>query len=204
MKDNFPAALKAVLVHEGGYVNHPKDPGGATNKGVTQKTYDNSRRKWGYPTRSVRFITDAEIGVIYRIQYWDAVKGDELPSGVDYAVFDFAVNSGPARALKYLAKSKGATHHNTINNLMDIRLEFLRNLSTWPTFGKGWSARVKGVRAKALQMAYGAPIVLPVVQATAPAPIPEKPPTVAPKPSTGLLGAILSLIRAIFGKKTPS
>lgn len=166
---NFPAALKAVLVHEGGYVNHPADPGGATNKGITQAVYDAFRKRAGLPVKSVRYISDYEVSTIYRKQYWDAVKGDALPAGVDYCVFDYAVNSGVLRASQALQKALGVTadgmigqitlhaaetadRAKVINAICDGRMAFLRKLSTFKVFGKGWTARVAGVRAKALGM----------------------------------------------------
>lgn len=169
MRANFDDALKEVLKHEGGYVNHPKDPGGATNKGITQKTYDAWRKKQKLPTRSVREIERDEVEEIYRHQYWDKVRGDDLPSGVDYAVFDFAVNSGPARAAKCLqgilgvevdgkigpqtlAAADGADDIYVIESLCDRRMMFLQDLSSWPTFGKGWTRRVNEVRALAKTM----------------------------------------------------
>lgn len=197
MKSNFPASLAEVLKHEGGWSNHPQDPGGATMRGVTQRVYDAYRARNRLSARSVRNITDAELHDIYKAQYWDAVRADDLPSGIDFAVFDFAVNSGPVRAAKYLQMVLGVTADGAIGqvtlkaaaeamprivivDLCDKRLAFLKNLSTWKTFGKGWSSRVAGVRAKALQMASGAPTapVKPV-----PVPTPPSPPAAAPRPS---------------------
>lgn len=165
--DRFAICLPLILKHEGGYVNHPKDPGGATNKGVIQSTYDSWRDRQGQPRQSVRSIADAEVAAIYRRDYWDAVKGDDLPAGVDYAVFDFAVNSGINRASRYLqevarvaadgsigpatlAAVKALPASTIINGLCDARMAFLRRLSTFPTFGKGWTRRVDEVRATAL------------------------------------------------------
>lgn len=168
MNGNFEKALALVLEHEGGYVNHPKDPGGATNKGVTQAVYDAYRKMRGRGPMSVKFITGEELRAIYKFQYWDKVHGDFLPVGLDYAVFDFAVNSGVTRASKYLqavlgvaqdgqigAKTLAAIHSSTavINALCDRRMGFLRNLKTFLTFGKGWTRRVTDVRAYALEMA---------------------------------------------------
>ena len=102
---NQAKSLQLVLAHEGGYVNHPKDPGGATNKGVTQAVYDAYRTNKGQTPRSVRSITSAEVAEIYDKQYWDAVKGDALPAGLDYCVFDYAVNSGSGRAIKDLQRT---------------------------------------------------------------------------------------------------
>lgn len=104
MKSNFATALKTVLVYEGGFSNHPKDPGGATNYGITQRVYNSYRTGKGQPTRSVKNITKDEVSEIYKDQYWDAIRGDRLPAGIDLAVFDFAVNSGTSRAIKSVQK----------------------------------------------------------------------------------------------------
>lgn len=168
MKANFDKSLALVLVHEGGYVNHPKDPGGATNRGVTQAVYDAYRKTRGKAGQSVKFISDDEVNAIYKFQYWDRVQGDLLPAGLDYAVFDFAVNSGVGRASKYLQAVLGVAQDgqigartlaaitnpsNAINALCDRRMSFLRNLRTFLTFGKGWTRRVTDVRKHALEMA---------------------------------------------------
>ncbi len=176
MDRNFARALPLVLQHEGGYVNHPNDPGGATNKGITLATF----RRYVKPNGTIadlKRLTVQQAGTVYRRQYWDKVHGAELPDGVDYAVFDFAVNSGPARAAKYLqaivgvpqdgkigpvtlAATQDMSAVHIIETLCDNRLAFMkraRNRKTgkrlWPTFGKGWSRRMKGVREHALAMA---------------------------------------------------
>lgn len=168
MHNNFEKALSLVLEHEGGFSDHKLDPGGKTMKGVTQAVYDAYRKVRGRPSQSVKFITDEELRAIYKFQYWDKVHGDFLPTGLDYAVFDFAVNSGVSRAAKYLqavlgvpqdgqigAMTLAAIHSpvQAISALCDRRMGFLRNLRTFLTFGKGWTARVQGVRANALDMA---------------------------------------------------
>ena len=160
---NFDKALALVLEHEGGYVNDPHDPGGETNRGVTKAVYDAYRKVRGRGPQSVKHISDAELKAIYRFQYWDKVQGDYLPSGLDYAVFDFAVNSGVSRASKYLqavlgvaqdgvigAKTLAAIHNpiKTINALCDRRMGFLRRLPTFWRFGKGWTKRVEGSNPK--------------------------------------------------------
>jgi len=195
MKANYAKILSLVLQHEGGFVNHKDDPGGPTNRGVTQRVYDAYRARNRQPARSVKHITDDELQAIYRFQYWDAVKGDDLPSGIDFAVFDFAVNSGPARAIRYLQMVLGVTVDSNIGqvtlkaaadavpksvivDLCDKRLTFLRNLDTWATFGKGWKSRVDGVRKKALEMASGTPVAAP-----APTPVAPPPPDVEPVPA---------------------
>lgn len=168
MKDNFAAVLPLVLKHEGGYVNHPRDPGGETNKGITWRTYAAWRRSQGLPEQSVRHITNEEVRAIYKAQYWDAVRGDDLPSGLDYAVFDFAVNSGPSRAAKFLQRQIGVPQDGVIGShtlsaipadalpvirsLCDARLAWLRTLKTWGTFGRGWTARVQDVKEIATGM----------------------------------------------------
>lgn len=169
---NFETSLAKVLRHEGLWSNHPLDPGGATMKGVTQRVYDAWRRNKGLHTQSVRYITDAELADIYRNQYWIAVRGDELPDGVDYAVFDFAVNSGPGRAIKDLQRVIGETQdgiigqrtlarvngandrEGLIHDYLDRRLAFLRSLKTWSAFGRGWASRVASVRLHALALAH--------------------------------------------------
>lgn len=157
MKDNFDPCLAIVLVYEGGKVNDPRDPGGRTNRGVTQRVYDDFRVLRGLPKRTVYEITNAEVNLIYRAGYWEKIKGDDLPRGLDLAVFDPAVNSGPGRALKWLssARAKAGTVEGQINAICDTRLSFLRGLGTWSVFGKGWGSRVASVRAKALKMVHG-------------------------------------------------
>ena len=107
MRDNFDAALKLVLVHEGGFVNDPQDPGGPTNMGITQSTLSDFL---GRPAtiEDVRDIDGETVAEIYRRSYWALGQCDHLPVGLDYAVFDFAVNSGVSRAVKMLQKVVGA------------------------------------------------------------------------------------------------
>ena len=85
MTDRFERALPRILAHEGGYVDDPRDPGGATNKGITHKTYSGWLRSKGLPDKNVRYISDAEVAAIYRQNYWDRIQGDNLPAGVAYA-----------------------------------------------------------------------------------------------------------------------
>jgi lysozyme family protein len=171
MKDNFESSLQQVLVHEGGWADHLKDPGGATMKGVTLMTF---RRHFGENKSKdeLRAITDEQLNQIYRAGYWDKCLCDELPGGVDYAVFDAAVNSGPGRGAKWLQGTVGAMQDggigsktltkvkehkpvHIIDNICDRRLTFLRSLANWATFGKGWNRRVEGVRSSAIPMAEG-------------------------------------------------
>ena len=165
MKENYAQALKQVLKYEGGYVDHPKDPGGPTNKGVTQAVYDNWRKSQNLPIQSVRAIADSEVAAIYRNQYWDRISGDDLPAGVDFAVFDFAVNSGVSRAAKTLQAVVGVTQDGVIGpatiqatktyiamTVTNKRLAFMQSLSIWSTFGKGWSARIADVKAQIISL----------------------------------------------------
>lgn len=116
----YEAVLPLVLAHEGGYTNHPRDPGGATNKGVTQKVYDAYRTTKGEKLRSVRSITMPEVTDIYRSRYWNLAHCDHLPAGLDYAVFDYAVNSGVSKSIKDLQR--------TINSFAGNRLPILAPL----------------------------------------------------------------------------
>lgn len=206
MNRNFQRALKLVLAHEGGWADHPKDPGGATMKGVTIGTY----RQYVNPTgtkEDLRKITDAQLAEVYRRHYWDAVRADDLPDGVDYAVFDFAVNSGPSRAVKYIQAVVGASQDGkigpatlkaiaaanpaqVINSLCDDRLAFLKKLPTWKTFGKGWSSRVSGVRKEALAMASQAP---------SPAIIVDDPGPKQPQASGHWLVTLIGIVSKLFG-----
>lgn len=168
MDRNFERALPLVLKHEGGFVNHPKDPGGATNKGVTIATFRRYVKADG-TVADLKAISDEQVATVYYRHYWSAVNAQALPSGVDYAVFDFAVNSGPSRAVKFLQKvlgvtqdgrvgpktieaAKGLSANWIVEQLCDARLAWLKTLKTWPTFGKGWTNRVRDVRDAARKM----------------------------------------------------
>jgi lysozyme family protein len=163
-------ALRRLLISEGGYSNHPSDPGGPTNFGITIHDY----RRYVKPNATaadVRAMKVDEAKAIYREKYWDAMRCDELPAGVDYAVFDYGVNSGIGRAGKVLRRELGladATSAVTpeviaaaqaveparlVTAICDERLRFLKSLRTWPVFGRGWGRRVAEVRAAALAMA---------------------------------------------------
>lgn len=168
MASRFDRVLDRVLNHEGGYVDHPSDPGGATNFGITRRKLAEWR---GIPMRDlpkseVRKLTRAEAKEIYKSAYWDAIRGDDLPAGLDYAVFDFAVNSGPARAAKFLQRILGVGVDGIIGGitlraiereaalslvirLIDDRLAYLQGLKTWRIFGDGWSTRLAKVLAGA-------------------------------------------------------
>lgn len=188
---SFPIVMPHLLAHEGGYVNHPRDPGGHTKYGITLATY----RRWVNPMagpEDIKRLTPEGAKPIYRERYWSAVRCDELPAGVDYAVFDYGVNSGVGRAGKVLRRVCGlkddATWPDTLSAvrrrdakalvaaIQDERLRFLRSLKTWDAFGAGWERRVREVRAVALSMA-ASPQAAPV-----PSPAPGKG-EVAPAPT---------------------
>jgi len=164
MKSNSDQAIKETLKWEGGYTNNPSDPGGPTNWGIT---IVDARKYWKQDATAadVKAMPLSVAVSIYNSKYWKTPEYDcdTLASGVDFAVFDFGVNSGPARAKKYLLLSIGGSSSDTINKLCDYRLNFLKGLSTWSVFGKGWGTRVEGVRKTALQMASKAP-EMPVQQ----------------------------------------
>lgn len=176
MKGNFPTCLAVTLAHEGGWADHPNDPGGATMKGITLATYRQYRP--GATKAQLRAISDKEVASIYRRGYWDAVKGDDLPAGLDLVAFDAAVNSGPSRGAKWLQSALGVTADGkigprtleaatrvdarmAINTACAARMAFLKNLSTWPTFGRGWSRRVADIEMQALAMIVAPPAVSP-------------------------------------------
>lgn len=166
--NNFAAALQHVLKSEGGFVNHPKDPGGMTNLGVTARVWSD----WvGHEAseKEMRELTPEKVAPLYKRKYWDAIRGDDLPSGVDYCVFDCAVNFGPGRAAKMLQEVVGVKPDGgigpitlaavkavdpivLINKYADKRLQFWQSLPTFETFGKGWTRRGNEVKEAALKM----------------------------------------------------
>ena len=180
-KGTFAKAMPHVFSEEGGYVDLKADPGGATNLGITLATLSAwEGRK--VSKAEVRALTKAKATEIYRANFWDKIAGDDLPAGVDYAVFDFCINSGPARAVKMLQKVVGVDQDGiigaktlaavrnisadrVINGLCDARLAWLKTLGTFKTFGKGWTSRVSRVRSRALAFSRdSAPVPSPVPQ----------------------------------------
>jgi lysozyme family protein len=196
---NFTKLLQPLLGVEAGIADRPlkADPGGLTNKGVTHATYDAYRANKGLPPRSVRDITGAECSEIYLAQFWTPIRGDDLPAGLDWAVFDFAVNSGASRAVKDLQHVLGVVvdgqigvgtlsalaHADlaaVINHYCDRRLAFMKGLKNWSANKNGWTARVKAVRAAALDMADpNTPTVVPAPVAPLPASATAKAPEIA-------------------------
>jgi len=172
----FEACVAEVLRHEGGFVDNKADPGGATNHGISLR-YARSQgamfdldRDGDVDRDDILLVNPAFAAQVYRDWFWADVRGDQLPPGVNLAVFDFAVNSGPMRAIralqaaigvetdgyigpKTLAAVQGAPPVATVTTICDARLAWLRTLPTWPTFGKGWARRVFEVRDKALSLA---------------------------------------------------
>jgi lysozyme family protein len=154
--DNFERCLAITLKWEGGYSNHPDDPGGPTMKGITQREYDAWRKKQGKRPRPVRQIEAGELRAIYRREYWDACECGGLTPGMDLCMFDAAVNSGAARAKKWLERA------TEIDAFCDVRLAFLRGLGRlWRVFGAGWSRRVQGIREEAHLMAGQSVTIVP-------------------------------------------
>lgn len=165
----FERCLHIVLAWEGGFSNNPADPGGATNFGITLATLQAHRQK-KVTAEDVKAMTVEEAGAIYRKNYWDFVRGDELPPGVDLILFDEAVNQGPGHAIKDLQHSIGvgvdgvfgpATLQHVeqsdpvaiVHSIDDLRERFYRGLRTFHTFGKGWLNRLADVTAKAVAFA---------------------------------------------------
>ena len=170
MKHNFDKCLQLVLKHEGGYVNHPNDPGGMTNYGVTKKVYEKYLGKEVTET-DMKDMSLEHVGEIYKKKYWDKVRGDDLPSGLDWAVFDFAVNAGVSRAAKvlqgFIATSvdgvigsgtlKAIDNYPTsLKGVIEVytaqRSSFYRSLKNYDTFGKGWDRRCYETRVTAIEM----------------------------------------------------
>jgi lysozyme family protein len=178
MKYNLDFCMDKILSHEGGYVNHPKDPGGPTNLGVTLAV----AKAFGLDVDGdgdvdiidIKNLRREDAIKVFKAKYWDLVWGDRLPSGVDLAVFDFAINSGPSRAVIFVQELVGvapdgkmgpitfnaivrADPRDLINKLCDKRQAFLERLSTFSTFGKGWTRRVATVRKDSLNLVKTSP-----------------------------------------------
>ena len=168
MNNNWKQAFDLMLKSEGGYVHHPSDPGGRTNLGVTQATWENWVGR-SSDEAEMRGLTPEKVEPMYKKKYWDAVRGDELPMGLDYLMFDFAVNAGAGRAIKTLQTAVGVTPdggfgpmtmaavqavdpNELIERFSQAKEDFYRSLTTFATFGKGWLNRVADVKVKASAM----------------------------------------------------
>ena len=184
MLGDFSKALPRILVYEGGKVDNPRDPGGRTNKGVTQATFNSYLRSNRMSPEDVYSITDDEVASIYKSRYWDVVSGDKLPPGLDLCVFDAAVNSGPGQAGKWLQNALGTHFSGQVDGLIgsktlqavedfgDVetlinaycsrRLATLQRNKNWRIFGKGWGARIANVMKTGDAWAADAPAPHPV------------------------------------------
>ena len=168
MTGNFDNVLKFVLQDEGGFSNDPRDPGGMTNLGVTKRVWE---AFVGHPVdeNAMRALMPADVAPLYRQSYWNRVRCDFLPLGVDYAVMDYAVNSGTGRVARTLQRACGVADDGAIgpqtiqavngadpimliHTICDQRLVFLQSLPTFDAFGRGWTARVQRVRIASEQM----------------------------------------------------
>ena len=171
MNQNFDKCMEMLLVHEGGYVNHPSDPGGMTNLGVTKKTWNHFYGD-DISEERMRNITVDDVKPLYRTNRWDRCRCGDLPSGVDWAVFDWAVNSGPGRATKALQRAVGAFEdgvvgpqtlmavtasqsHEIINRIAVHRDSYYCDLKHFDTFGRGWIRRNDETREQAIDMGRG-------------------------------------------------
>lgn len=196
---NYPECLRRLLVHEGGYTNDAADPGGPTNFGITIADYRMYVKK-NATAADVRAMKLDDAKKIYKAKYWDAMGCDQLPSGVDYAVFDYGVNSGISRALKVLARFPNMPPVDTVEAICTERLAFLKRLKTWPVFGAGWGRRVKEVRVYALALANR--VIPPIYPPIIPQPdIPKPEIRPQPVPQYNLLAAIIEFVASLFRRK---
>jgi lysozyme family protein len=168
MNINWQKSFELMLESEGGFVNHPSDPGGMTNLGVTKATWESWVGR-EVDEAEMRGLTPEKVEPLYKERYWDAVRGDELPMGLDYLMFDFAVNAGAGRAIKTLQTAVGVTPDGgfgpitmaavqavnsvkLIERFSQAKEDFYRSLTTFSTFGKGWLNRVADVKQHATSM----------------------------------------------------
>ena len=168
MNTNWQKSFELMLQSEGGFVNHPSDPGGMTNLGVIKATWESWVGR-EVDEAEMRGLTPENVEPLYKERYWDAVRGDELPMGLDYLMFDFAVNAGAGRAIKTLQTAVGVTPDGgfgpitmaavqavdpveLIERFSQAKENFYRSLTTFSTFGKGWLNRVADVKLKASAM----------------------------------------------------
>lgn len=153
-KGNLQRCLQVVFRWEGGFVNHPKDPGGPTKFGITQATLSHELGRRA-SISDVQALTLAMACQIYRKKYWNLIEGEALSLGVDLIALDIAVNSGPGRALSWLKKTEALSPLDRIKALHRRRLGFWRGLKAYATFGNGWENRERDVFSTALKMAGG-------------------------------------------------
>ena len=226
MRQNEKLVQSWIGLSEGGYVNNKQDNGGPTNRGITQRTFSAWLKLKKLPDRDVKTITKAEAERIISEQYLVPIRFDELPSGLDYAVADYSVNSGPSRPIKALqwlvgvkqdgvlgvqtlAKIKESDVEDLIRDLIDERMAFLRRLSDWKYFGEGWEKRILGkvdgqqdddigVLDRAIRMHRQDPSVA----ANEPAIMPKQGGAkTIDKPNYGLIASIIRAVLQLFGGK---
>jgi lysozyme family protein len=171
MKQNFDKCLEMVLVHEGGYVNNKNDRGGMTNLGVTRKVYEDWVDR-PVSEEEMRNLTPEDVAPIYRKNYADRIHFDLLPSGLDWACLDWAINSGARRPAKAIQRAVGATTDGVIgpktlqlvaekdpkfiiDYVYTVRQAFYESLDDYKHFGRGWTRRNKETLHQALEMAEG-------------------------------------------------
>lgn len=229
----FKRSMPYLLAHEGGKVDNARDPGGRTNQGVTQRVYNGARTRKGQEPRDVYSMTPQERDAIYRFQYWNAISGDKLPLGLDYVLFDGAVNSGPVQSVKWcqraladagyytgkidghmgegtLAAIEQHTNHDAlIAAICGRRLNFLQALKTWNDFGKGWMKRVADVKRIGVMFASGqrvqSPSIVPAETGYQKAEITDakQPPSTAPADATTGGGVITATLNTLQDVVSP-
>jgi lysozyme family protein len=168
MQSNWQKSFEMMLASEGGYVNHPSDPGGMTNLGVTKRVWEEWTGRESNEAE-MRALTPELVETLYKVRFWDACRCDEMPSGIDYLVFDFAVNAGPSRSAKILQTAVGVPADGVIGpvtlaavkaqdpdwlieKFSQAKEDFYRSLGTFETFGKGWLDRIEQVKVKSISM----------------------------------------------------
>lgn len=179
MDANYNVIMRQVLLSEGGNDDDPRDPGGRTSRGITQREYNAYRKRKGIATRDVWKADQSEVMDIYRSEYWVPMRCNELHGGIDYVVDDYGINSGigrPPRVLQTILKlpvtgkmdaatiaaANKADPVKLINAVCAERLHYMQNIrggKLWVTYRKGWTARVSTVKALSLKLAAGSPDV---------------------------------------------
>lgn len=157
MTDRFEICQAVTGKWEGGWSDHPDDPGGKTMYGITETRWHEYQDKMAMKRTPVRNITMAQALKFYRSEFWLACGADKLFPGVDLAVYDASVNSGVSRGRKWLLASSGSNDHSeTVKKICRARLSFMQSLKIWKTFGKGWGRRVADIEARGVAMALAA------------------------------------------------
>lgn len=157
MTDRFEICHPITAKWEGGWSDHPSDPGGKTMYGITEVRWHEYQDKLGIKRTPVRNVTTSQALKFYRSEFWLACSADKLFPGVDLAVYDASVNSGVSRGRKWLLASAGGNDHSeTVKKICRARLSFMQSLKIWKTFGKGWGRRVADIEARGVAMALEA------------------------------------------------